>query len=216
MKVYISGPMDGMKDYLENFREVEESLLKLGRVVVNPARLDKAVKGCGLSREDYLELDLKLLEWCDTIVMLDGWQRSRGCNREYGYAIGTKKKIIAYSTLKTMEKEQKTKNKKNGWIRPGERLPDQNETVLVTVKRHRWAADYDSYLGPENEKTEHEEVVYVTCGRLDCIRWKYMDFESGVWEEALYTNVLQGVLLNEPIAEVIAWQPLPDEYEEER
>lgn len=112
MKVYISGPMEGVKDYLENFQEAEEVLLKLGYVVVNPARLDKAVKGRGLSREDCLELDLKLLEWSDTIVMLDGWQQSRGCNREYGYAIGTKKKIIAYSTLKTMEKEQKKRRTK--------------------------------------------------------------------------------------------------------
>lgn len=41
-----------------------------------------------------------------------------------------------------------------------------------------------------------------------------MDFESGVWEEALYTNVLLGVLLDEPIAEIIAWQPLPEPYKE--
>lgn len=103
MKVYISGPMDGVKDYLENFREAEEALLKLGQVVVNPARLGKAVKGCGLSREDYLELDLKFLEWSDAIVMLDGWQQSCGCNREYGYAVGAKKKIISYNTPKEME-----------------------------------------------------------------------------------------------------------------
>ena len=45
MKVYISGPMEGVKDYLEDFRVVEEALLELGDVVVNPARLDKAVKG---------------------------------------------------------------------------------------------------------------------------------------------------------------------------
>ena len=55
MKVYISGPMEGVKDYLEDFRVVEEALLELGDVVVNPARLDKAVKGRGISREDYLE-----------------------------------------------------------------------------------------------------------------------------------------------------------------
>ena len=99
MKVYISGPMEGVKDYLENFREAEEVLLKLGHVVVNPARLDKAVKGRGLSREDYLELDLKLLEWCDVIVMLEGWQQSRGCNREYGYAAAAGKSIITYESL---------------------------------------------------------------------------------------------------------------------
>lgn len=103
MKVYISGPMEGNMDYLDNFREVEETLLELGHVVVNPAKLDKTVKGRGISMEDYLELDLKLLEWCDAIVMLDGWQQSRGCNREYGYAVGKKKKIISYNTLKEME-----------------------------------------------------------------------------------------------------------------
>ena len=99
MKVYISGPMEGVKDYLENFRVVEEALMELGDVVVNPARLDKAVKGRGLSGEDYLELDLKLLEWCDAIVMLDGWQQSRGCNREYGYAAAAGKSIITYESL---------------------------------------------------------------------------------------------------------------------
>lgn len=103
MKVYISGPMEGVEDYLGNFREAEENLLKLGHVVVNPARLDKVVKGYGIIREDYLELDLELLKWCDAIVMLDGWQQSRGCNREYGYAVGTKKQIITYNTLKEME-----------------------------------------------------------------------------------------------------------------
>lgn len=103
MKVYISGPMEGVEDYLGNFREAEENLLKLGHVVVNPARLDKVVKGYGIIREDYLELDLELLKWCDAVVMLDGWQQSRGCNREYGYAIETKKKIIFYNTLKEMK-----------------------------------------------------------------------------------------------------------------
>lgn len=133
MKIYIIGPMEGEKDYLENFRAAEEVLLKLGHDVVNPAKLDKAVKGIGLSREDYLELDLKLLEWCDAIVMLDGWQQSRGCNREYGYVIGTKKQIITYNTLKTMEKGQKNEEQKNEWIRAKEQLPKNNEIVLVQI-----------------------------------------------------------------------------------
>ena len=104
MKVYISGPMEGVEDYLGNFREAEENLLKLGQDVVNPAKLDKTVKGCGLSREDYLDLDLALLRWCDAIVMLDGWQQSRGCNREFGYAIGRGMKIIAYESLAELQK----------------------------------------------------------------------------------------------------------------
>ena len=43
MKVYISGPMEGVKDYLENFRAVEEALMELGDVVVHPARLEGKV-----------------------------------------------------------------------------------------------------------------------------------------------------------------------------
>lgn len=184
MKVYISGPMDGMKDYLENFREAEEVLLKLGYVAVNPARLDKAVKGIGLSREDYLELDLELLEWCDTIVMLDGWQQSRGCNREYGYAVGTKKKIIAYSTLKTMEKEQKNEEQKNGWIRAKEQLPKNNEIVLVQITGQAANARFNNAL---------QIGYYDQCTHFWCIDG-YEDFAG----------------------EVIAWQMLPDEYEEEQ
>lgn len=104
MKVYISGPMEGVKDYLDDFQVVEEALMELGDVVVNPAKLDKAVKGRGISREDYLELDLELLKWCDAIVMLNGWQQSRGCNREYGYAVAAGKSIIAYDSLAELRK----------------------------------------------------------------------------------------------------------------
>ena len=104
MKAYISGPMEGVKDYLDDFQVVEEALMELGDVVVNPAKLDKAVKGRGISREDYLELDLELLKWCDAIVMLDGWQQSRGCNREYGYAVAAGKSIIAYDSLAELQK----------------------------------------------------------------------------------------------------------------
>lgn len=184
MKVYISGPMEGVKDYLENFREAEENLLKLGHVVVNPARLDKVVKGYGIIREDYLELDLALLKWCDAIVMLDGWQQSRGCNREYGYAIGAKKKIIAYNTLKTMEKEQKNEEQKNGWIRAKERVPKSNEIVLVQITGQAANAGFDNAL-----------------------QIGYYDKDTHFWCIDGYEDF---------VGEVIAWQLLPDEYEEER
>lgn len=120
-----------------------------------------------------------------------------------------------YSTGQAI-KEPAKERAKHRWIRPGERLPDQNETVLVTVKRHRWVADYDCDWVPENEKTEHEEAVYVTLGQRSRIGWKYADLESQEWKEALYVDSLIGIVLSEPIAEIIAWQPLPDAHEEEQ
>lgn len=35
-----------------------------------------------------------LLDMCDTIYMLDGWQQSRGANREFGYAFAKDMLII--------------------------------------------------------------------------------------------------------------------------
>lgn len=82
--VYISGPMEGIKDYELKFREAEYKLVTDGCSVVNPA----VIGGRGMTREELLELDIELLSECDVIYMLKGWQQSRGANREYGYALG--------------------------------------------------------------------------------------------------------------------------------
>lgn len=103
---------------------------------------------------------------------------------------------------------------KHRWILPEERKPDKGETVLVTVKRHRWIADYDCDWVPKNKKTEHEEAVYVTLGQRNRTGWEYVDLESSEWEEALYVDSLVGIVLSEPVAEIIAWQPLPEPYKE--
>ena len=88
--VYISRPMEGVQNYEENFRRAECKLIIDGYAAVNPA-----VVGCkGLSREELLTLDIELLKKCDAIYMLDGWQQSRGANREYGFALGDGMKIM--------------------------------------------------------------------------------------------------------------------------
>lgn len=82
--VYISGPMEGIKDYELHFKEAEYKLINEGCAVVNPA----VIGGRGMTREELLELDIELLGQCDVIYMLKGWQQSRGANREYGFALG--------------------------------------------------------------------------------------------------------------------------------
>lgn len=82
--VYISGPMEGIKNYEENFRKAEKKLIKEGYEVTNPADIDVT----GMSREEILDMDLGIIELCDAIYMLKGWQQSRGANREYGFARG--------------------------------------------------------------------------------------------------------------------------------
>ena len=83
MNIYISGPMRGVDNYDTLFRAAEMKLKEGGHNVANPADLDLD----GLTREQMLNVDLALLDLCDTIYMLKGWEESCGANREYGYAL---------------------------------------------------------------------------------------------------------------------------------
>lgn len=83
MKIYISGPMAGIEGYEKNFKAAEEKMQEAGHEVVNPAEID----GEGMTREELLMLDLWMLEECNAIYMLKGWQQSCGANREYGFAL---------------------------------------------------------------------------------------------------------------------------------
>ena len=41
-----------------------------------------------------MKFDIFLLNMCDAIYMLKGWEKSRGANREYGYALASDKIIV--------------------------------------------------------------------------------------------------------------------------
>lgn len=81
MKVYISGPITGVKGYMERFRSIEKQLQAEGYIVVNPARVNAALPE-ETSYEEYMIMSLVMLDMCDTIYMMRGWQQSTGCNME--------------------------------------------------------------------------------------------------------------------------------------
>lgn len=90
MNIYISGPMRGVDNYREKFERAKRIIEKGGHKAINPAGLDL----CGITREQILDMDLILLNLCDTIYMLKGWEESCGANREYGYALAKGLKIM--------------------------------------------------------------------------------------------------------------------------
>ena len=69
--------------YEKKFKVAEVKMKESGHEVVNPAEIG----GEGMAREEILKLDLWMLEGCDAIYMLKGWQQSCGANREYGFAL---------------------------------------------------------------------------------------------------------------------------------
>lgn len=93
MRVYISGPITGIDDYMERFKTVESQLIQEGCTVVNPATIMEHMPPDTVY-EEYMRLSIELLQMCDCIYMMRGWNESRGANREYGYALAKDKIII--------------------------------------------------------------------------------------------------------------------------
>ena len=91
--VYVSGPYTA-SNYRATHRNIEvaeqytESLWKLGFGVMCPHSNTKhmELRAPKVPYEHYMELDLKLIESCDAIFMLPGWEDSRGSNLEMEHA----------------------------------------------------------------------------------------------------------------------------------
>lgn len=94
MKLYIAGPMTGMKDWnFPLFFETETKLKALGHDVINPAAFDgktlkEALENTGSADSPaypwsfYIRRDLPWLFTVDAVVVLPGWQKSKGATIE--------------------------------------------------------------------------------------------------------------------------------------
>lgn len=81
MRLYISGPMSGIKDLnYPEFQEWAEKLRKVGYAVVNPAENDFG--SINKPREFYLRNDILALLTVDGVALLDGWTKSKGAQLE--------------------------------------------------------------------------------------------------------------------------------------
>jgi hypothetical protein len=80
MTVYLSGPMTGLPEFNHPFfAETAAALRGAGYTVVSPHEL----AGPGLTWEEYMRIDLRaLLDGPEAIVMLPGWEASRGARIE--------------------------------------------------------------------------------------------------------------------------------------
>lgn len=94
---YISGPISSRiklgTDWKEPFIAAERSLRSLGyRQIHSPVDIAKGVEAAceALGRKacyaDYMKADLEVLLKCSTIVMLKGWENSKGARLEYEIA----------------------------------------------------------------------------------------------------------------------------------
>ena len=95
MTIYLSGPMTGIADYRERFQRAQEKLEETGLRVINPAKLDDCFgEGALPAYLEILRLDFRLIDMADAVGLLPGWEDSRGCMAEYGYAVAKEKRTI--------------------------------------------------------------------------------------------------------------------------
>lgn len=84
MRIYLSGPITGIKNYLLNFLRAENTIRAHNKFkscdVVNPARLGNVLPHG--THKEYMELCYALVGMADKMVMLEGWQKSKGAMLE--------------------------------------------------------------------------------------------------------------------------------------
>lgn len=79
--VYIAGPMTGLPEFnYPAFNAVAAELRTQGCEVVNPAEHDTG--STGKAWDFYMRLGLRGLLECDEVILLPGWESSRGARLE--------------------------------------------------------------------------------------------------------------------------------------
>jgi hypothetical protein len=101
-KIYLSGPITNSPSYWEEFDNAEYALKGLDYIVLNPT-----IFPLGLSQANYMRLSMAMIDCCDTVCMLPGWEKSDGAHAEYLYAKKCGKEII-YSYKRIPKKCCKT------------------------------------------------------------------------------------------------------------
>ena len=85
MRVYISGAITNTTDYLERFKVVEDVLQAQGYETINPASLLDNLPHT-TTHYEYMHISYALLDICDGIYMMDGWENSKGARLEVAHA----------------------------------------------------------------------------------------------------------------------------------
>ena len=111
MLVYISGKITGNENYKNDFLKAEQWLKLNDYKVLNPSRLIDIFPS--LEYAQLMSIDYKLIELCDAIFMLGGWQKSKGACAELSYAKSLGKKVLYQDYFKEFKKGKVQNNETN-------------------------------------------------------------------------------------------------------
>lgn len=89
MKVYLAGKITGDANYKNKFARAEAELINDGYIVLNPASLPE-----GLSKGEYMQICLKMIDVADAVVFLTDYADSKGALLEKSYCDYIEKKVL--------------------------------------------------------------------------------------------------------------------------
>ncbi len=92
MKVYISGAITNNPNYLVEFDAAEKALVEAGHEVVNPARINMPLPE-STTHDEFMHVSFALMDLCDSVFMLESWDKSHGAHMELEYAMRHKMTI---------------------------------------------------------------------------------------------------------------------------
>ena len=86
MKIYLSGKITGLDKevYTRQFERAETFYKTSGFDVINPVKIGEEVlkQNPSAKWEDFMQKDLEALRTCTHIVLLEGWEESKGAKME--------------------------------------------------------------------------------------------------------------------------------------
>ena len=109
---------------------------------------------------------------------------------------------------------KKDLERNDGWIPVEKEWPPFGQRLQATIIHHEWVSDYYSAWVPPEEKIHHPAYTEVCeiypVGELWCYNCSEDDYNGDV------AYIEPAKCLSSPVAEIIAWQPLPEPYRPER
>lgn len=101
MIVFLSGKMTGLPDYNRTaFILAEAHLSQLGHTVLSPANHIPIHDPEAIPHSGYIAICCAMIDQCDAIVQLPGWEDSIGANMERLYAERHGKQVLEYDEMK--------------------------------------------------------------------------------------------------------------------